>query len=181
MIENKPLNKQSNGNPIEKQTIENQDFCEIKAAMFSMLEQKENEKQQLNFLLHEIDTWAVKQWQRENQLSDDYDRVIKSLLLVIDHFGTAKEGNRDIAEWILGKIKRIIEDEGFEEIKVAQGDSFDGIYHQCVGQRSDVISDGDGEVVEIVRPGYLRKNSSNKGQTVFRPVEVIVSQKTNGS
>jgi len=123
----------------------------------------------------DIETCAAKMWNGEKETRAKYHSLINSVLLWIDHFEQAARENKTgkTDEWLFRKARRILEDEGIEEISVKRGDAFDGMRHKQGGSRPDELPKD--MVVELLRKGYYIKGQGKQEDVIFRPAEVMCS------
>ena len=124
----------------------------------------------------DLEDFGAERWEKEQKFKDSYRRLTENLVLLCDHLELqAKDSPRpDPIERLMKKAGRILEDEGIEEIPVAEGDRFDGMLHKHAGQRSN--GRPRGTVLEVVRKGYrVKKPAMGDDGMILRPAEVIVS------
>jgi molecular chaperone GrpE (heat shock protein) len=114
-------------------------------------------------------------WNQEKEARTKYHGLINGVLLWLDHFEQAAKENKTgkADEWLFRKARRILEDEGIEEIAVKRGEMFDGRRHKQGGSRPDGLPKD--AILELLRKGYYIKGRGNQEDVVFRPAEVVCS------
>jgi molecular chaperone GrpE (heat shock protein) len=151
-------------------------FSEICKDLKRITELTTGASHNLNKLLLDLEDYGAGSWNREREAKNKYLRVINSLFLILDHFENMNTNNGESDEigWFIKMVKRILEDEGIEEIPIKVGDVFNSKYHKQVGNRTDEHEEGS--ILEISRKGYISKSQEGKKVVaVLRPAEVIVS------
>ena len=128
----------------------------------------------------DLEDYGAETWERERKFEEKYYRMADSLFLLLDHLeNLAKDEKKsDEIDWIYKKTRRILEDEGIEEILAKKGDHFSGIYHKHVGDRPDELPKGI--VLEVVRKGYFIRSQPGIDDVVLRPAETIISSGPSG-
>lgn len=123
----------------------------------------------------DIEDYGAESWKNEEKLKEKYYRMVDNLFLLLDHFEIFKKREResDKINWFYEKTRRILEEEGIEEIPVKKGDHFNGIYHEHVKSNPDKLPKG--VVLDILLKGYYIKGKVEKDDIVLRPAKVTVS------
>ncbi len=112
------------------------------------------------------------EWQKNIDFANE--RIIKSLISVLDHFRLAlntpsnDEVFRKGVEMIYNELLQVLRHEGLEIIS-GSGCSFDENFHEAI----DVVETNElppGTVVDEIQPGYVLKGK------VIRPARVRVSK-----
>ena len=150
-------------------------FSEIREKLQRIIFQSENQNTQMKLLQNEMENWGSSSWRKEKELTNNYNRVVSDLFLVLDHFQVLLKNNKTTElTWIYKRTKQILEDEGIEEIKVKQGEKFNALYHKFAGDRLD--TQPNGSILEVTRKGYLIKAQMSKNDLILRAAEVIISR-----
>ncbi|MCP4678023.1 MAG: nucleotide exchange factor GrpE [Deltaproteobacteria bacterium] len=118
----------------------------------------------------DLEDFGVEGWRREKALEEKYRNLARNVFLVIDHLDLKKE--QDEVRWFYEKLKRILEDEGIEEMSVSAGEQFDGMYHKHVGEEPTELPAG--AIIEVKRKGYVKEREKDDF-VVLRQAEVTVS------
>ena len=110
-------------------------------------------------------------------ITHEIDRIIKSLLPVMDNFecilanttcGVNDEALLKGVQIIYDQLMAVLKSRGIEQIK-AQGEKFDPSHHEAITQRAEPDKE-DGIVLEELQKGY------KIGGRVIRPSRVIVNK-----
>ncbi len=130
---------------------------------------------QLDNLRLDLEDYAAENLKNEEELKEKYYRMTDNLFLLLDHFEIHKKSGKKSGkiDWFYEKTRWILEQEGIEEIPVARGDSFDGIYHQEIRSLPHKLPDGT--ILEVSSKGYYIKGKTGKDDIILRPARVTVS------
>ena len=146
------------------------------------LEKANLETTEMQAMLQRVQADFVNYKRRSEQEREEIQRffnagLIVRLLPVLDELGMAlgqaPTGSPNDA-WTEGvrlinrKLQSVLESEGVSPIE-ANGKVFNPMEHEALGFRESAEQE-DGEVVEVVRPGYTLKGK------VLRPAQVIVAK-----
>ena len=133
-------------------------------------------ERKLQALSLDLEDYGIESWEIEKRLLDNYHSITDSLFLLIDHLEVQVRGGDASAEtdWFLMRLRQLLEDENIEPVPVEPGDAFDNRRHASVGERDDPAPAGT--VLEVSRPGYLKRQGDNEGSLVLRQAEVIISR-----
>mgnify|MGYP001578255473 CR=1 FL=1 len=97
---------------------------------------------------------------QERQVWIDFssERVLTKLLPVLDMFEAAQNHLNDPGLAIsIGEFKKILSEEGIEEIRVAKGDDFDEQLHEAVEvveESPELVEGKKGKISELVLTGW---------------------------
>jgi molecular chaperone GrpE (heat shock protein) len=125
----------------------------------------------------DLEDYAAESWEKEKELDNRYHSLASSLFLLIDNLEVQERsgGTADGSDWLVRRARKMLAREGIEEIPVAEGDPFDGMYHKHAGDRDDQRPEG--AVLEVTRKGYyVRAGSPDEDDIILRHAEVIVSR-----
>jgi molecular chaperone GrpE (heat shock protein) len=155
-------------------------FSTLRERLDYVINQSGDMNSRLKLFQDELEKWGAASWQKEKKSKDKYYCITDSLILLLDHLeNLAKSEKRsDELDWLYKRTRRILEDEGIEEIPVKKGDRFDGLYHKQVSDQPD--EHPLGTVLEVARKGYYEKGVTGGDDVILRPVEVIVSSGLSG-
>lgn len=127
----------------------------------------------LNAFQSRLNQYAVSTWQTAEQSQNMCLKILRDLVLLLDHLEIFQRKVR--AKYVTSLIRRIEEillDARVEEISPDEGTGFNGARHKIVGQRKDESSTG--AVLEVTRKGYML-TIKEKSNVILRPAEVIIS------
>ena len=125
----------------------------------------------LNEFQSRLNQYAVSTWQTAEQSQNMCLKILRDLVLLLDHLEIFQRKAIFVAS-LIRRIEEILLDAGVEEISPDEGTGFDGTYHKIVGQRNDELPTGT--VLEVTRKGYML-TFKEKGDAILRPAEVIIS------
>ena len=158
--------KQNAGNPLITQLLQECEKIPEKST-YSSSDMQEFRKK--------CENWAIYMWQREKNLDESYNRLLDNLFLYVDHlenFSRKGIGNEQ-TEWAYKRMKKILYDNGFEDLYPDSTTEFTPEFHVCVGNRES--KHRRGTILNVSRTGYIRNNPSCGSPIVMRRAEVIVS------
>jgi molecular chaperone GrpE (heat shock protein) len=130
---------------------------------------------QLDNIRLDLEDYTAQNLKNEEELKEKYYRMTDNLFLLLDHLEIYKKNNKksDKINWFHEKTRWILEQEGIEEIPVARGDSFNGIYHQEINSHPHKLPDGT--ILEVLSKGYYKKGKTENDDIILRPARVTVS------
>jgi molecular chaperone GrpE len=113
--------------------------------------------------------------QIEGSLDTGMRRLVLEVLIVVDNLQRALAGNKmdfEGVDLINREFMHILENNGLGKMENMK--KFDYNYHHAVSVVETEKRSDDGDIVEVIQPGYLWKGR------VLRPAMVIVSKKKEG-
>ncbi len=162
----------------EKKREDKSGFAKLRDMANSLSNLIVDAKEMSEALNLDLEDFGVETWKEKKAQSEKYRELAKSIFLVIDHLEVQSEGRGEGARWVAEKLMRILDEEGIEEIPVAEGDTFDGLFHKHTEERDSDLKPG--VVLDVMRKGYLKRGSDKPDDVmVLRQAEVAVSRGTN--
>lgn len=158
-----------------KPEVEPASFPKLRDSVRQLMGLMAEARSNLERLQLDIEDYGAGSWIREKESKEKYYRMASSLFLLLDHLeNLAKDKEKsDEIDWLYKRIRRILEDEGIEEIPAKKGYLFSGVYHEHVDDRAGEFPEHT--VLKVVRKGYFIRGQTGTDDVILRPAEVIVS------